>query len=572
MTRLAPLRVRLARLKRRRRAVRLGVAASAIALAAIWALAAAFAVDWTFEMDKSQRAVSLVLVALVVVWALRRFTRPLWGRTETALDMALLVERQQHIDSDLVAALQFESPAAASWGSSQLECAVVDYVAEFGKGVNVLEGFSYRQIGRRSGALVFSLALVAVGAACFPDHAGAFLDRFLLGSRHYPTRTAIDSVTVNGRIVYPAESETADRSAYGRPLRFEVHWSGEAPDEGRVQLTTLSSRAESVIALTPQGKSADGGAVYAGQLPRLIDSVSYQVFLGDAWTDAASLRVIPLPIVDVILEATPPSYAAGQTIPDNAEGGSRQLWVIEGSQVRLQVRCANKALKAASLALGGKDYRLVRQDDQRRAWKLAATDTPLASVREPLTYEIRVTDADGLELEHALQGFIRIKADRPPRVTAAVVTQFVLPTAAPRIAYGATDDYGVARLRIPRQVIRQEDKSDEEGATAGAKPAAKTPEDVVDIPLKAGRPKVVQGRYKLDLAPLKLAKGDQLKLTLEAIDYRGQRQGVSATSEPITLQVTDERGVLAAMVESDERSARQLDAIIERQLGIGESP
>jgi hypothetical protein len=35
--------------------------------------------------------------------------------------------------------------------------------------------------------------------------------------------------------------------------------------------------------------------------------------------------------------------------------------------------------------------------------------------------------------------------------------------------------------------------------------------------------------------------------------------------------VTDESGILAAISESDERSARRLDEIIKRQLGIGES-
>ena len=80
-----------------------------------------------------------------------------------------------------------------------------------------------------------------------------------------------------------------------------------------------------------------------------------------------------------------------------------------------------------------------------------------------------------------------------------------------------------------------------------------------------------KGTYKLDLASLKLAKGDQVRLTLEVTDYRGATPGQSAVSEPLVLHVTDESGVLAAISESDERSARQLDAIIKRQLGIGES-
>jgi hypothetical protein len=34
--------------------------------------------------------------------------------------------------------------------------------------------------------------------------------------------------------------------------------------------------------------------------------------------------------------------------------------------------------------------------------------------------------------------------------------------------------------------------------------------------------------------------------------------------------VTDESGIFAALVEADEKSARQLDEIIQRQLGVGE--
>jgi hypothetical protein len=67
-----------------------------------------------------------------------------------------------------------------------------------------------------------------------------------------------------------------------------------------------------------------------------------------------------------------------------------------------------------------------------------------------------------------------------------------------------------------------------------------------------------------------LTKGDEVHVTLEAIDFRGANAGQSARSEPIILRVTDESGVLAGLSEADERSARQLDAIIQRQLGIGD--
>src|SRR5207253_1236936 len=77
----------------------------------------------------------------------------------------------------------------------------------------------------------------------------------------------------------------------------------------------------------------------------------------------------------------------------------------------------------------------------------------------------------------------------------------------------------------------------------------------------------LRGRHVLDLKPLGLAKGDTVRVTLEAIDYRGDRPGTPARSEPIVFTVTDESGILAGLVEADEKSARQLDQIIQRQLG-----
>ena len=67
-------------------------------------------------------------------------------------------------------------------------------------------------------------------------------------------------------------------------------------------------------------------------------------------------------------------------------------------------------------------------------------------------------------------------------------------------------------------------------------------------------------------------KGDQVRVMLEATDFRGGRTGRTAVSDTLQLTVTDESGILSALSESDERSARQLDAIIRRQLGIGETP
>ncbi len=268
----------------------------------------------------------------------------------------------------------------------------------------------------------------------------------------------------------------------------------------------------------------------------------------------------------------PPAYARG--VANESSAGSRQLSVIEGSKIEARLSCANKHLTEAWLTIDGVKYPLTKSGPGKspsgaatktdassaELWTLASEHTPLARVEKPLRWEAQVVDEDGLGLEHPIEGFVRIKADQRPRIVADVVTKYVLPTAGPKIEYRATDDFGLAHV-----LVRLE-KTSPDGSVLELPPLVahefREPLLADRLPLKDS--------YRLSLSPLKLSKGDQLKVTLEAVDYRGSGAGQSAQSEPVVLQVTDESGVLAAISEADERSARQLDAIITRQLGIGD--
>ncbi len=559
-SRLAILRTRLADLRRRRQAVRLAIAWSALIVAGIWCLAAAFLADYTLDMSRPQRLISLVLVAVAASQAYRRFARPYLGHHETDLDMALLVERRQRIDSDLVAALQFERPESARWGSPQLKEAVIEYVAEFGNGLDVFEGMSYDQFRRRTGLLALSLTAVVAATALYPAHIAAFLNRLILGSAHYPTNTVLERITINSIVVGPGSRSAPPRIPVGRPLKFEVECSGALPENGEVRLKSITNDLETVVPLTPARDAAQASRrTYTGELPRLLDGVAWQVFLGDSWTDAATIEAVSLPTVVIELTDVPPEYAATgkKSVPT---AGSRQISVIEGSRVNVLASCLNKRLRWVRMTIGETDHAFERDETNPRLWRLPEGDSPLSRITEPVSFEIQVEDDDGLRLDPPLAGAIRIQPDRAPRVAAAIVTERVLPGAHPSIVYGATDDYGLAAVRVHRQVLR------------AGREAAETVETIRTPEPQAPHPNLLRGRYALDLKPLELRKGDELKITLEAIDFRGPAPGASAFCEPIVLQVTDESGVLAGLVDADEKSARQLDVIIQRQLGIGESP
>lgn len=563
MTKLSALHKRLAGLRRQRRWIRWGTGYAALAAALLWILAALFVADWLLEMTKAQRGVALIIALGALVWAFFRYTAPWLGHAETELDIALLVEQKHHIDSDLVAAIQFERPEARQWGSERLEEEVIDYTAQLGSRLDVSHDIPRTDLRRRAAFLAASAMLLATIAWLFPEYATAFLDRLLFGGRHYPSKTSIDAVVINGHQVdLNAWRPQPVACPYGQPVRFEVTCSGELPPAGHATLKSLRGGLRTNVALDAKAKSK---GVYTGVLPRLVESVSYQLYVGDAWTDPARLLVVPLPMIDVELEVIPPSYARSDETAAAGTTGLRYISVVEGSQVVMRI-VSDTPLREATVAIDEKPYKMVRdvsraEDLGQDRWKLKPAGTPLEAVTEPVRYAIQVTDAHNLQLERPIQGVIRIKADLRPRVAGSVITRYVLPTARPSVAVKASDDYGLARLSILPEVVHAD------GTT-------ETRDKIVLYELPKGQTprKELQDRYRLDLAPLKTVKGDQLKLTLQATDYRGKQPGKTTPSEPVVLQVTDEQGILAAMAEADRESARQLQSMIQRQIDVGEEP
>jgi len=542
------------------------MAFGAVALAALWILAAMFLFDWLLEMTRLQRALMLAVGVVLVIWAFRRYALPWLGQRESELEMALFVERQQHIDTDIVAAVQFESPEAPEWGSVQLEQAVVETVAERGKRLNVYEGFSTGPMWRRMLLLTATLGLWAIISVVFPDYVITFLNRAVLGLQHYPTRTVIESITVNGRDVDPVYPDrTVIKTQFGEPIHFEVRCSGELPDRGTARLTARRSGVRAVVDLAANSGS-DGR--YVGEFPRLVESARYQLYLGDAWTEPGRLVVPKLPAVDVALEVFPPGYARRTDESEPMLTGLRQISVLEGSRVVLHLT-SDKTLREAVFTIKqpeeGGEFQLRRREDDASddgvdRWILDQPDTPLDAVVDPIRYTVQVTDEDEQQLLQPIEGVIRLQADFAPRIAAAAITRLVLPTARPTIYFRAMDDHGLAAITIYHETVHP-DGSVDEGETS-----------VYELPETATPERNIEAEYVFQLTPLDLRKGDVVQVTMRARDFRGPRDGRVASAEAITLEVTDEQGILAGMMEADRHSARELKTMINRQLGVGDLP
>ena len=557
-TKLRILRSELGRLQRKRAFVRWASALCALTAFLLWLLVAAFLADWSFNLSISRRTALLAAWISGGLWTLKKFVWPVIWVRETAEDVALIVEQQNHIDSDLVAALQFERPEAKKWGSSRLADAGVDYVAEFSPSLNVFEGFSYRPLPQRAIGLGATVLLVAGSAFAFPGHASAFWNRFFLGTAHYPTKTRIESIGINGNDIPVFESLKMSqvRIPYGQPITVEVNCGGEIPSSGYASLSSLHSDSVNRIEF---GKVSGSSKTFAGEMTHIADSFRVRFHFGDAVSDAAEVTIVPLPLIDMAWTITPPNYAKGSLKPGEYDGGSRQFSVLEGSSATLRLVCSNKPLTSARLTMGEVTYDLVSStDDQHRVttWRLPP-NSPFETITEALKYEIQVTDRDGLALETPIAGEIRLKTDRSPRIVASAVTRQVLPTAQPKLDYAAGDDYGVANIVAVINISR------EDGRTSRHEVVAKVVEE------KDQPQTIVRGQVTIPLSTYELLKGDEVKVVLEATDWRGSISGQKGLGEPISFTVTDLNGILVQTGEEDKKSAKQLDEILRREMGIG---
>ncbi|MBI1347749.1 hypothetical protein GC163_15850 [bacterium] len=554
MNRLHGLRSRLQQLRLWRTAVRWGNAAAVLITVVVAFLAAAFLMDWSLHLAWWLRAIVLIGFGATVSAVIHRWLWPWLSVRESLAEVALVVERAHDIDSDLVAALEFDEDRSLAWGSPRLSAAVVNYVAEFSESLDVYRDFDWQHLPKRAGLAFGSLLLTfGTGVLC-PAETHAFWQRFWLGSARYPTRTEMAELTINGQQI-PVHHTGTYRLAIpqGQPLELTLKLAGELPDNVMADVRSGDRRERTRWNLT-----ATTAETFQWRSSQLVETLQVRLLAGDAESDPVIIDVVPLPIVELTWTVTPPTYAQSTIVPP-ASTGSRTVSALQGSRIELLVSGKNKLLRSVSLKLDETIHTLQpTTSDAAATWRLPE-GTALDSLSAPLKYQVSAIDQDGLSPQPPLTGEIRLQTDRVPHVAVAVVSRKVLPTATPVLSYGATDDFGLKSLTAQIVVVRMEGE-----------------QKTYDQPIwpNAGSPtrpnlRSVRGEYPLPLAAWQLQKGDEVRVTVVAADERGTFPSQVGQSEPLIFEVTDRNGILESLLEIDQQSARQLDEIIERELGIG---
>ncbi len=554
MKRLDALHQGLARVGRFRTLVRLGSAWSVFVSVALWILLVAFGLDVLTHMGILERIVTVAIGLIILVFTFKRFLIPVMGVRESQVQLALLVEGRQGVNTDFVAALQFSDEARKQFGSEGLREAIVSYTDAMSPNINYLEGFSRRQLFNRGMFMVITVVIAMLPVVAFGDHVAAFLNRLALGNAMYPTNTIIQE------IVSPGE-----KLAFGQPVHFKVKVAGDLPESGRVRITAVTSGIRSELKLV---KDQNDESMFAVTLDRLTDDLTYQIFLGDAYTHPREIKQIPLPVVKVEYETETPSHAANRFSARSVDG--RRSIVLEGSRV-MPILVSDKPLRSASMTIDETTYDL-KKDSARGGlrWVLDAKGNPFESVEQTIHWEAQVEDTDGVSLERPISGVLQVRADQPPAVAAIAVTRRILPNAEPTVVYKVVDDYAISKL-VARILVQPGPMTLE--ADADAKPLIHT--KIIARPEK--HDDTIEGRVGLNFSGnslnLKLLKGDRVMVAFEATDYRGEgKAGKVTVSEQLVFEVTDQNGIIEALQDLPTQIDKKLDQIIRAQQGIGDRP
>ena len=412
MTTLKTLNRQLSRLRWYRWNIAWGAAFCALAIAALWSLLFLAGIDVTFQLPVEQRGAAIGLTALAAVLFVQRRVRAGMVLPENPSDLALLVERNHQLDSEFIAAMQFEQSGVSDegdgLGSPALRKAVVERAAKLSEELNFFEHITARPLPSRLLTLAVTAGVAIALASAFPGHARVFARRLAMGKDHYPTKTQLEQIYVNGQACLAPSDTTLSpmksTCAEGQSIELLVRTRGDLPANANARLTssgqevevalkaltpreriqrlvraqailqhstgavwratrlaafdcpdavdaiTLGARAEAIAAIDATIAAGEeplaSEGCFVGELPRHASSIRYQIEAGDAWTEPGLVQLIPLPTVDLEVSAQAPAYSRLGVV--KMSPGARQMRVLEGSDVALRIRCLNnKTLKSA---------------------------------------------------------------------------------------------------------------------------------------------------------------------------------------------------------------------------------
>ena len=581
------LRAQLARVRRRLR-LELGLEVLAeVAVALAVGAAILILLDWSLRLGRSARVVLLIatLGAIAPVLGVRAWRRWRGARLDD-LSLAVIIDRFRPGTGQRVADV-LQLPDLLDQGEAEVSPALIRLAVR--NASEALAGSNWPMLWNRKRTAGFATALglgllaPVAFAAIAPESARLSVARWLLGSaERWPQTTYLTVMGLDrdGRLLAPRDEPIAlevrsdlpmvERSGAGwlvrgrgEPLAIRRKPAGPvAPDPVLVrERTAEGDRREAPMAVVGPGR-------YRFDLPASRASSTFELTGGDDWLGPIAVERVDRPaLAGVRLRVKEPGAASGEF--REIDDPRQHHLFLPDTEVELTLSGTEPVAEAQLKVNPGSPPGLGRIDDRTFSARWA--------LREATTLEIVLRSVrTGLESRPAFLS-IGLLRDREPRVTvrAQGVGARVTPVATVPLAIGATDDLGLAALRL--QVDRTPPASQAEGQDpdSGERAESRPTRSTVVLPLASAGDRPVldqQVRHDLILQADPPPPGTLIRIVGEADDHyaRGAQVGRSSV---LALQVVTadelfyeilirqraERAKFLAILESHEKQAPMLE-------------
>jgi hypothetical protein len=416
-------------------------------------------------------------------------------------------------------------------------------------------------------ALLAALLVPALFAVLAPDAARLSVARWLLGSNErWPQKTylTVASLDDRGRLLAPRDESFAIEVRADLPTVEPREGGWDLP--GRGEPLTLRKKPEAPVppaSVRLRERTADGAvrdavmvatgpASFRYELPPSSSTSSFELVGGDDWLGPVTVERVDRPSLEAVkLRVRDPGDPDG---PFRDVDGTRQHPVfLPDTEVELTLIGSEPIAETRLTVHPGKPPGLDRSD--------ARTFAAQWTLREAMTMEVQLVSGDtGLTSKPTFLSLGLLK-DRVPRVTlrALGVGNHVTPVATLPFSLAATDDLGLAALRLHADRTTAEDEKAE----------PKTSRQTVPVPLASEGGRAVldhQARHDVELRADPPAIGTILRFVGEAEDKcsRGVQVGRSGVVQmqvvspdelfyEILIRQRAERAKFVALLDTTEK-------------------
>lgn len=506
--------------------------------------------DRLFKMDFAQRAIMLVVMALVIgglfVW---RVIRPLLSRIS---DNALLLEiesRHPELKENLISGAQLaQDPDLDAKGvSMDLVNATINRSIELARQSDFKETINRKDFRKNLALLGFGmLVTLALTAGVFQT---SFFQTWFnrnvwLTADQWPQATYLEIVGAkDGVLVLPRGID--------HRLLVQVTENSRVKDVD-VFLELEGAAGRTMHQMKPTGKL--NGREHLFVMHNVASEFVLRARGGDDVTSLVTVELVEPPaILDLQMSAVFPAYTR---LPGQSLEGPGPHSVLEGSRIEGTAR-VNKKLRSFVIVFDSGSLELQPGDkDDLFRFELPEENAELAGGQ----YELQLVDQSGLASTRPGRFVISIKEDTSPKVLASLlgISGLAVPRARIPVSCNALDEYGLKRISF--QANWKNSDQENEPATSGQQNVL-----IAEFSNDSDCVRQHQDVAVLELEPLKLTVGTSFRFLIRARDTCPDPN--TGESAEFLLRIVSEEELRADLLrrEIEQRKAfqRAYDAQLE---------